>query len=241
VSDCLKEPIKIVHSRKYCEVQAVSRLLRFCPTSLTRQGPHTFIFQASEFPIFLSQVQRLVEICKSYRQRQRIEAPHEPANGPPKKKRLMSLPADNDQLPWPPSLDSKVASPQNKHHFQGGGTLLADFTPFSGRSDPLAADSNGWDRGESAADTTGLRIEGRAKTETGLEQPALTYVHSSMRGDSAQPFDHTFLEGQFGNETRLLTPPPSPEPFLSWSGVVLSIRTLPYTTWPSLRKDGQVV
>lgn len=131
----------------------------------------------------------------------------------------MSLPADDDQLPWPPSLDSKVASPQNKHHFQGGGTLLADFTPFSGRSDPLAADSNGSDRGESAADTTGLRIEGRAKTETGLEQPALTYVHSSMRGDSAQPFDHTFLEGQFGNETRLLAPPPSPEPFLSWSGV----------------------
>lgn len=122
---------------------------------------------------------------------------HEPSNGPPKKKRLMSLLADNDQLPRPPSLVLKGASQPNN---QGRDSLLANSTLFCGRSDPLAVDSNGRDGGD-------------------LTQPALSFVHSLTRVDSAQPFDHSSLEGQFGAETRLPPPPLSPTPFVSWSGV----------------------
>ncbi|GAQ81185.1 hypothetical protein KFL_000730220 [Klebsormidium nitens] len=171
-------------------------------------------------------IQKLVEICKTYRQKQSSDSPHERHDGPPKKKQLKSPPEVENQLPFPPPLNLDSATPQDEYQPQWGDTLLAESTPFGGRSDNLVADPTGWNMGDLAnapfanapfENATTLQGDGRAKAEKGLPKPGLAYPNPSMHGELAQAFDQNFLGGQPRDEMSLLPFPPPSNQFLAHS------------------------
>ncbi|GAQ85049.1 hypothetical protein KFL_002190030 [Klebsormidium nitens] len=170
-------------------------------------------------------VQKLVEICKTYRQKQSsntsIERHDDPSNGKKQKQQLMSPRAVGNALLSAPPLDLDKATPQDEYRPQWGTTLLADPTPFGGRPDTLAANQAGWNMGDLAIssfrDASMLHNEGRVKAECRLPKPALAYPNPSPHGELPQASDQNFLGGHPWDDMSLLPFPPTPNQFLSHS------------------------